>query len=391
MACGTAMRSWRRESAARGFSILEMLASVTITLLLLGAVFGFVFQTQKKLQGGLVTSESNQTARAAMELMTQEIGQAGFNPQFANTKTFDPSGGNYPGPNAGVQCITLSDIKGINPGDWVGVDSGANYELVQVLKTSTGSMPSYSACTAANQIGAIFTMYHDNLGTPPHGSTLAPNIPVASYKFPYPGGILRNATVSWGGTNVTVSNNSMLAFYGDINNDGKIYYVVYSLYNPSSGSPPQVTIRVGGANQTFYLYNLYRSVTPVPFNSAGSNVNLKASPLVQNVIFQDINTSNPLGPTGQPIFNYPNTVSVAIRPSVVSVVGTLVINLCVAVNPASLESGGVVQWYTMSTQIRPVNLWAAVSINGTGGARYLPNTPVGLPMTFPSPLSSYYF
>jgi type II secretory pathway pseudopilin PulG len=373
--------------SAAGFSLLEMLASVVIMLVLLGAVFAFLFQVQKKMQGSQVVSESNQTARAAMELMTQEIGQAGFNPQFANTKTFDPGGGNYNGPNAAVQCITLSDIKGINPGDWVGVDSGANYEVVQVLETSTGSLPSYSACTGANQIGAIFTMYHDNLGTPPHGSTLAPNIPVTSYKFPYPGGIVKNRTESFGATSVSVSNDRILSFYGDINNDGNIYYVVYSLYNPTSGTPQTVTIP--GSTQTYYLYTLYRSITPVTFSDGQTNQH--ASPLVHNVIYQDITTSTPTGPTGQPLFSYPAVVSVAIRPVVASVVGTVQINLCVAVNPQSMEAGGVTQWYTMASQIRPMNLWAAVTVNSTGASKYLSDHPRSIPLAFPSTLSNYYF
>jgi hypothetical protein len=228
-------------------------------------------------------------------------------------------------------------------------------------------------------------MYHDAA----HSTTMP--FPVTSYKFPYPSGILRNRDVSWGTTTVTISNHAILAFYGDINNDGNIYYVVYSLYNPGPGSPPQVTIPISGTPKTFNLYTLYRSLTPVPFNSAASNTNAKASPLVQNVIYQDLSSASPVGPTGQPIFKYPDTLSVAIRPSVITVIGTVVINLCVAVNPQSLESGGVVQWYTMSSQIRPMNLWAAVSVNVTGGSKYLPDTPVGLPMAFPSPLSNYYF
>ena len=367
--------------SAAGFSLLEMLASVAIMVVLLGGVFAFLFQVQKKMQGSEVVSESNQTARAAMELMTQEIGQAGFNPQFPNTKTVDPTGGNYNGPNAGVQCITVSDIKGINPGDWVVVDSGANYELVHVLETSAGSMPSYSACTAANQIGGIFTMYHDAA----HSSAVP--FPVTSYKFPYPGGIVKNRTVTYGASPVPVSNDRILTFYGDINNDGNIYYVVYSLYNPTSGTPQTVTIP--GSTQTYYLYTLYRSITPVTFNDGQTNQH--ASPLVQNVIYQDINTSSPKGPTGQPLFSYPAVVSVAIRPVIASVVGTLRINLCVAVNPQSMEAGGVTQWYTMASQIRPMNLWAAVTVNSTGASKYLSDHPRSLPMAFASPLSNYYF
>jgi type II secretory pathway pseudopilin PulG len=367
----TGIQTFRRVNSAWGFSLLEMMASVAILTLVMGAVFMFLNQTQKRLQGSMVISESNQTARAAMEMISQEIGQAGFNPQFIDTKT--DSTAITPSPTA--QCVTLNNITGINPGNWVAVDSGPNYELVQVTATSNGALSGSTICSSTNQIRGIFLMNH----------TPAPTVPITSYKFPYPSGILRNATVSWGGTNVTVSNDHMLAFFGDINSDGNIYYVVYSLYNPDSGTPPQVTVN----GQTYYLYTLYRSITQVTFSSGATNV--KASPLVQNVLYQGVTASNPVGPTGQAIFGYPNTLSVAISPSIVSVVGTVVINLCVAVNPKALETSNTVQWYTMATQIRPVNLWSAVTVNVTGGSKYLPQTPAGLPMAFPSPLANYYF
>ncbi len=378
-------KSLARPSRDLGFSLLEMLASVAIIMMLMGTIFSFMFQAQKRFQGSLVISESNQTARAAMELMTQEIGQAGYNPQFTNTKTV--ASGVTPAPTG--QCVTLSDIIGITPGDWLTVDSGPNYEVVQVLATSTGALPTSTKCGSSNQIRAVFLSYHDAA----HGSAMP--FPIGSYKFPYPSGMLRSRPVTWGTMNTTISNDHMLAFYGDINADKTIYYVVYSLFDPPSG-PTTVTIPINGVSQTFHLYNLYRSITPVTFDITAANVNLKASPLVQNVIYQDINATytapaTPLGPTGQPIFGYPNTLPVAITPSVVSVVGTLVINLCVAVNPKALESLSGVQWYTMATQIRPVNLWSAIAVNVTGGAKFLPQAPVGLPMAFPSSLSDYYF
>jgi hypothetical protein len=68
-----------------------------------------------------------------------------------------------------------------------------------------------------------------------------------------------------------------------------------------------------------------------------------------------------------------------------------VINISVMVNPNSLETPGVTQWYTMATQMRPLNLWSSVTANQAGAGQYLPPTPQGLPMAFPSTLSSYYF
>jgi Tfp pilus assembly protein PilW len=357
-----------------------MLASVAIITLLMGAVFSFMISVQKRTQGSLVISESNQTARAAMELMTQEIGQAGFNPQFTNSVT-DATAIT---PSATPACVTLNNITGIYPGDFLVVDVGAFMETVEVVATSNGKLSGQTVCGAANQIKAAFKSCHGTAVAPcgPTGSTLP--IPFMSYKFPYPTGILRGQSVTWGSSTINISNDHILAFFGDIENNQTPQYVVYSLYNPTpSVAAPSVTIN----GQTYYLYNLYRSETNLNYNAGTANNN--ASPLVQNVIYQDITSVNPVGPTGQPIFVYPNNVNIAITPSVVTVVGTVVINLCVAVNPKSLETGTTVQWYTMATQIRPMNLWAAVTITLTGGSKYLVQDPLGLPMTFPA-LTTYY-
>ena len=208
--------------------------------------------------------------------------------------------------------------------------------------------------------------------------------------FSYPGGILLSQTVSYNGSNITVSNDHILAmFYGDTDNSGNVWYVVYSLYNPTSSAPQSVSITLNGTATTFYLYTLYRSITQVTF-ATGATVT-HAYPLVDNVLYEGITGTNPVGPTGQPIFSYPDPVQVTVIPATISVVGTLVINISVAVNPNSLETPGVNQWYTMATQVRPLNLWSAVTANQTGGGPYLSPTPQGLPMAFPSTLSNYYF
>jgi hypothetical protein len=89
------------------------------------------------------------------------------------------------------------------------------------------------------------------------------------------------------------------------------------------------------------------------------------------------------GPTGQPIFGFPDTIVVGVIPNQITVVGTIKVTLCVAVNPQSLETG-IVQWYTMATQIRPLNLSAAINVNNTNGGLYLPPNPKSVPMGIPS-------
>jgi hypothetical protein len=316
--------------------------------------------------------------------MTQEIAEAGFNPQFTGGKTSSTSV--IPKPTA--QCITLNNITGINPGDWVSVDTGAYYELVRVVATTSAALSGQTTCSGANQIMGIFEQCHNSTTVPCSTSTGA--FPVMSYKFSYPGGILLSQTVSYNGSNISVSNDHILAmFYGDTDNSGTVWYVVYTLYNPTSSAPQSVSITLNGTATTFYLYTLYRSVTQVTF-ATGATVT-HAYPLVDNVLYESITGTNPVGPTGQPIFSYPEPVQVTVIPATISVVGTVVINISVMVNPNSLETPGVTQWYTMATQMRPLNLWSSVTANQAGAGQYLPPTPQGLPMAFPSTLSSYYF
>jgi type II secretory pathway pseudopilin PulG len=347
MATNSHAQNITRVKSPAGFSMIEMTISVLITMLLMSAVFPFIIQVQKKLQGTQVETASNQGARGAMELMTQEIGQAGYNPNFSTNRT----SASAVTAAADPKCVTINSISNIGTGDWLSVDTGANNEYVQVTgTTATG------ACASANQIKAVFIMNHVSPGT---------TFPfrVASYKLPYPTGIL---------TGTGTSNDHMLEFYGDISDDRRISYVVYSLQPTTT---PATTVPINGQN--FTLYNLMRSITPVKY-SAGTTKS-PASPLVRNVLYQDITTANPTGPTGKPLFALPSTILMGIVPNQTTVVGTVVITLCVAVNPQNLETNRV-EWRIMSTQIRPLNLSAAVQVNQAGGFKFLPKKPADLPM-----------
>ncbi len=353
-----------RTDSAGGFSLLETLVAVAIIVLLMSAVFPFLAESEKRFQGNEASSEASESARAAMEVMTQEIGQAGFNPSPSTNTTLAQA----VAPSGTPQCVTLNSITGINPGDWLAVDSGPNYEMVQVLSTSNSNVY-LPACSGPNQIQARFLMCHGTSCTPPSPSP----VPVISYNLPYGSGILA-AT----GT----SNDQRLEFFGDINQDGEVDYVVYSL-NPAS--PPR-SVTVNGTVYT--LYNMYRSVTPVQFTTlpvpSGYTppANNPASLFVPNVLY---NAANKAGPTGQPIFAY-STQTIAFIPTAVTAVGTIVVTLCVAISPESLETN-VVQWFSLATQIRPLNINEAIAVNNAGGTPYLPPLPASLPLTFPT---NYY-
>lgn len=392
----TNLRRLPCQDSTAGFSMGELLVSVTIITLLMSAVFAFIFQTQKRFQSNIVISESNQSARAAMEILTQEIGQAGRNPNFLANKT-SPAATVAAGSS---QCVTLNpDITRINPGDWMSVDTGIDQELAQVSATSNTPVPAGFNCgivpvprscpclpAGGNQVRIILQLPHGVSLLNPTGTPLP--FPVMSFKFAYPTGIL-TSTVN---TIAPTSNDNALEFYGDINDDAVVNYVVYSL---SPTTTPATTVCIptvapacaGGPPAFNYtLYNLYRSITPVQFPAAvNRTTNNPASALVQNVLY-NLNTAPPQGPTGTPIFGYPQTYTVGINPNQISVIGTIAVTLSVAVNPRSLESG-IIEWYTMATQIRPLNLAAAVAVNQAGGQSYMARAPLDLPMQNPA---SYY-
>jgi hypothetical protein len=297
--------------------------------------------------------------------------------------------GTQPVASADPQAITLNDICQILPGDWVSIDTGTNYEVVQITAVSPGptvtNCYSASGCssscvypnTRGGTITGVFQQDHcqpldlAHNCTTPDASSVSPKWPppVTSYKQPFASGLLWSAS---GGQ----SDDKTLEFFGDVNGDGILNYVVYSLYAPS-GAP---TVTINGT--TYTLYTLYRSITPVTFASGATNNS--ASPMVQNILY---NAANKQGPTGQPIFAYPNVVTVGVIPNVLTVVGTVVINLSVAVNPQALETGNRPEYFTMATQIRPLDLAAAVAVNQAGGGKYLPLVPTGLPMANPA---NYY-
>jgi type II secretory pathway pseudopilin PulG len=363
--------------------MLEMLVSITIIVLLMSAVFPFLFQAQKRFQGNVVVSESNQSARAALEVMSQEIGQAGYNPTFSDAKNAT----NAPVSLGVNQCITLNNIDGIHTGDFVSVDTGPNNELVKVVSTSNAQSTSCSPAPAT-QIQGVFLKNH-----------VVP-YPVASYKMPFPSGILIRLT-STGALDTTTapvySTYHELKFYGDINEDTTqgINYVVYSIAEMSPTTDVTIPPRAGDTcnpTGTYRLYNLYRSNTPVPFVTLGTAFtpacpgpacNNQASPMVEKVMY---NLTCEEGPTGKPIFDVPSAVVTGVVPNVITVVGTVVITLSVAVNPKSLESSQV-QWFTMATQIRPLNLASAVNANSAGAGPYMSLLPATLPMAVPS---NYY-
>jgi prepilin-type N-terminal cleavage/methylation domain-containing protein len=167
-----------------GFSLLELLVSLTVMLIVAGSALSALSYSQKLYSSQQTQADMHAGLRGTFELMTQEIGQAGalnFTPQ---TLTPTITGG------ASAQNIPISSTANIFVGEKLTVDTGSSQEVVTV--TAIGS----------NQITAIFTLSH-SAGTP------------VAARGVFPQGVLSGSTAT------------SLKIFGDINADNTLVYVQY--------------------------------------------------------------------------------------------------------------------------------------------------------------------
>jgi prepilin-type N-terminal cleavage/methylation domain-containing protein len=175
----------RLQNKTAGFSLLELLVSMTVLVIFVGATLSVLSYSQKLYTSQQSQADMHADLRGTFELMTQEIGQAGalnFAPQTL-TPTINPS------PSA--QNVPISSSANIFVGEQLTVDTGSAQEIVQV-----------TAVPDATHMSAVFSQHHSN------GS------PVAALGV-FPQGILSGSTAT------------SLKLLGDVNADGAVDYVQY--------------------------------------------------------------------------------------------------------------------------------------------------------------------
>lgn len=185
----------------QGFSLLEMMVSVAILLVITGAAFAALSQSQKAYGTQQLQADMHAGVRGTVELMTQEIGQAGslnFAPQTIPSAITG---------NTTAQTVTLSSAANIYVGETLTVDTGSNQEFVTVTAVND----------ASNQVTGVFNNSH------------AAATPVTALGV-FPNGVL-----------TTTAGNS-LQIFGDINGDGTLTYVEYDC-NPGTTTAPGTLTR----------------------------------------------------------------------------------------------------------------------------------------------------
>src|SRR6266550_3925681 len=169
----------------KGFSLIELLVSLTVMLVFAGAALSALSYSQRLFTSQQSKANMHSGLLGTFELMTQEIGQAGA--LNADTKTL---GAAVTGSTT-AQNVTLSSTANIFVGEALTVDTGSSQEIVRV-----------TAIPSSTQVTGIFKNSHSNGG------------PVVA-RGVFPQGILSGSTAT------------SLKLFGDINADGSLVYVQY--------------------------------------------------------------------------------------------------------------------------------------------------------------------
>jgi len=188
-----------RSHQQTGFTLIEMMISVAIMLIVAGAAFSALNTSQRVYASQQLQADMHAGLRGTLELLQQEVGQAGalnFAPQ---TLTNAVVGG------AAAQTVALSSSANIYVGEWLTVDTGAAQEVVQVTGVGT------------NQVTGKFQLSH------------AVNAPVVAQGV-LPQGILTTAA------------GNQLQIVGDVNADGTLDFVEYDC-NPGTPAAPGTLTR----------------------------------------------------------------------------------------------------------------------------------------------------
>jgi prepilin-type N-terminal cleavage/methylation domain-containing protein len=202
----------------KGFSLIEVAASMLVLLILMSAVFTILGKYQVRYQGEQQGADVHQSLRSTMELLGQEIGQAGYLGFTTRNLTAAVAVGTNP--------ASVDSVDGIYAGQRLLVGAGATEEQVTV------------ASVAGNSFTATFGRAHP----------FPPGAPVTVLGTCREG-ILLSSTAT------------RLQLFGDVNGDGILVLVDYNI---TGGILSRSVKPVTGPNQSG---ELLRDLQPNPGNT----------------------------------------------------------------------------------------------------------------------------
>jgi len=286
-----------RAGENRGFSLIELTVSMALLLTLMSSVFFVLAKYQRAYQNEQSGADVLQGARGTMELLDQEIGQAGsFSFPAGRQLSVAVTG------NTTAQWVTLSSMANVFVGEKLLVDTGANEDLVPITNTDD------------TRVFGVFAKTH------------AINTPVKAL-----------GTFAHGLLESSLANPNQLRIFGDINNDGVLVYVEYTC-STAAGTLTRSSTPIGAAQSTpqtlmsglqpnpsgvpCFTYSPLTTMTTTPAEQVLTQVSITltsraTTPDPQTGIYRSVTTSQVVTPrnTGLAVFLAANNMANRIQPT----------------------------------------------------------------------------
>lgn len=256
-----------------GFSLVELLVAMTVMLVISGAAVTAILKLSTTQSTIWNRTQMHSGIRGATEVLQQEVGQAGRVALFSSSASCTVNGT--------VPCLTdavtvagtasphVSSICGMFIGENLSVDLGSSQETVTITQINGGtSDPTAAQCPSGTTVtpGQITATFAN-----PNSSTHLIGTPLQAL-----GGFTAGVVPT---TTTNGSTSSVLKLFGDINADGNMVYVEYSVQPSCICSSTCIPSTTTG--------NLYRN--SMSWNSATKTPASASQILLGNV------TANPNG------------------------------------------------------------------------------------------------
>jgi prepilin-type N-terminal cleavage/methylation domain-containing protein len=308
----------------RGFSLLELMVAMSIMMIIAGVGVTALLKLSTTQSTIWNRTQMHSGIRGATEVLQQEVGQAGRVSLPANVTLTAPVAAN----SSAVGSVTVSSTTGMFVNEYLTIDAGcadtaspctSNQESVQLTAINTSS----------NTISGIFTKAHAN------------GAAVQALGGFYEG-IVPTSTTNG-------STASVLKLFGDINGDGNMVYIEYSV-QPSC-------ICSGTCSPSTMTGNLYR-------NSMAYNASSKTSATASQILLANV-TANP---NNAACFTYTTNAATLTLPSTVT--RTFVTDVAVTLTVQTQLFDAVTKRYQTETKallnVSPRNVfntWQLASFN----------------------------
>lgn len=356
-------RGQENRAPERGFSLIEMMISVLIITLLMGAVFQFMAYNQKRYRGDQLLAERNSGARGALELLTIEIQQAGDNPVFSPNKTL-AAAITSTSLTGGIINVPVSDVTNLHYGNMVEIGPSTTDPHREAVTIKGDATHAINSTATPNTFPAIITLTHSS-GQPVIGKS----VPFATGVLYAAGGVTSTITPAYVNT---------VQFYGDIVGDGTLSYAEYTLVDTGTTSDlPCQTTASATPTANCHLYQMNRFITQIlnpniPASKAVSGS--AASPLADNIL----GYPDAAGAVRNPDYTAIFTLNYETFGSTTYGLTTFVRSVDVSLTLETVNKDPEVNEYRtirMRSHVVPTNINDAWNIVLLGGMLLLPATP----------------